>query len=114
VVPAHGGKWQPIAVSANQAGKPRFSPNGRLIYFTLDRDGTREIDAVRFELKNGISGEPFTVFRPAAARLSLLSVNPQSLDIAVAMDRLVTIFCEQASAIWIGDLVPTRDKSVTF
>jgi len=106
VVPAHGGKWQPIAVSANRAGKPRFSPNGRLLYFTLDRDGNREIAAVRFEPKSGISGEPFTVFRPAAARLSLLSVNPQALDIAVAMDRLVTIFCEQTAAIWIGDLVP--------
>jgi len=107
VVPAHGGKWLQITDSAIRAGKPRFSPDGRLIYFTLDRDGAREIAAVRFDPQSGVvSGEPFTVFRPAVAKLSLLSINPAALNIAVARSTLVTILCEQTSTIWVGDLVP--------
>ena len=104
---AHGGEWRPIADSAIQAGNPRFSPEGKLIYFTSDRDGEREIDAVPFDTRSGsASGAPFTVFRPTAARLSLVQINPLALDIAVSRDTLITIFCEQDQTIWIGDLVP--------
>ena len=107
VAPAHGGEWLPITDSVTKAGKPRFSPDGRTIYFTLEREGTREIAAVRFDPRNGdVRGGPFNVFRSPAARLSLLAVNPQALDIAVARDKLVTILCEQTSTIWIADLVP--------
>ena len=105
-LPAQGGKWRQITKDSAKAGKPRFSPDGGLIYFTLDRDGSREIDAVRFDTRSGeIAGEPFAVFRSEAPRLSLLLVNPQALDIAVGRDKLATIFCEQSSTIWLGDLV---------
>jgi hypothetical protein len=87
-------------------GKPHFSPGGKLIYFTLDRGGAREIDAVPFDTQSGtVTGEPFKVFRPEAARLSMLAVNPQALDIAVARDKLITILCEQSSTIWMGEPV---------
>jgi len=105
VAPAGGGEWLPVTDSAAKAGKPRFSPDGRLIYFTRDGGGTREIRAVRFNPQGGVVGEAFSVFRPPAARLSLATVNPQALEIAVARDKLVTIFCESTSNIWIGDLV---------
>ena len=106
VVPAHGGGWLPITGSAIKVGKPHFSPGGKLIYFTLDRGGAREIDAVPFDTQSGtVTGEPFKVFRPEAARLSMLAVNPQALDIAVARDKLITILCEQSSTIWMGEPV---------
>jgi Tol biopolymer transport system component len=106
VAPARGGEWLPITDSAKEAGKPRFSPDGRLIYFTLHGGGTREIQAVRFDPQSGaVVGHPFSVFRPAAARLSLLAVNPQALEIAVARDKLVTILGEETATIWIGDIV---------
>jgi Tol biopolymer transport system component len=106
VAPAGGGEWLPITDSAAKAGKPRFSPGGHLIYFTRDRGGTREIEAVRFDTQSGSAvGEAFSVLRPPAARLSLLAVNPQALEIAVARDKLVTILGESTSTIWIGDTV---------
>jgi Tol biopolymer transport system component len=107
--PARGGDWRPITDGSVKAGKPRFSPDARTIYFTFDRDGTREISAVRFDPRRGaISGEPFPVFQPPAARLSLFAVNPQALEIAVARDKLVTLLCESESTIWMGELVLER------
>jgi Tol biopolymer transport system component len=104
--PARGGEWLPITGAAVKAGKPRFSPDGRTIYFTLDSAGTREIEAVRFDPRTGrVLGEAFPVFRPVSARLSLLAVNPQALEIAVARDKLLTILCERISTIWMGELV---------
>ena len=98
--------WLPITSEAVKAGKPRFSPDGRAIYFTVDREGAREIDAIRFDPQTGsVSGSTFPVFRAAGARLTLLEVNPLALEIAVARDKLVTILCEQTSTIWMGDLV---------
>jgi Tol biopolymer transport system component len=111
IAPARGGDWLPITDSVTNAGKPRFSPDGGLIYFTIDGfttdgEGTREIAAVHFDSQGGrVLGEAFPVFQPATARLSLHSVNPEALSIAVARDKLVTILCEQTSTIWIGGLV---------
>lgn len=107
VAPTHGGEWLSITDNAINAGKPRFSPDGRTIYFTLDRNGAREIAARRFDPRSGgVPGETFTVFGPRGGRLSLLTVNPQAQDIAVARDKLVMILSEQTSTIWMGDPVP--------
>jgi len=107
VAPARGGEWLPITDGATKVDKPRFSPDGRLIYFTLDRDGTRGIWAAHFDPSNGrVWGAAFPVFEPRGPGLSLLAVNRQALEIAVARDKLVTILCDSNSAIWMGDLVP--------
>jgi Tol biopolymer transport system component len=106
-VPASGGAWLPITYNGINAGNPRFSPDGRVIYFTVERAGEREIDALRFDPRRGaVAGGPFTVFRVSAARLSLTYVNPQVLNIALARDKLATIVCERTATIWIGELVP--------
>lgn len=106
VAPARGGAWLPVTDGASKAGKPRFSPSGRWIYFTLDRDVAREIEAIRFDSPGGGTvGQAFSVFRPPAARLSLLNVSPQALEIAVARDKLVTILRESTSNIWMREPV---------
>jgi Tol biopolymer transport system component len=106
VAPARGGNMQAISGESVQASKPRFSLSGKMIYFLLDTDGSREIDRVGFDTDKGISSvKPSTVFRPFDPRLSLASVNAQALDISVAKDKLTTIFCEQTTTIWLGDLV---------
>ena len=106
VVPARGGEQRAITSESLQAGKPRFSPKGRAIYFTSDRDRAREIGVVPFDSeKAGWTGDSGTVFRPLTPRLSLASVNAQALDISIARDKLATILCEQTTTIWLGDLV---------
>lgn len=106
VAPPQGGEWLPISDGSAKVDQPRFSPDGRLIYFTLDHDGFRGIWAVRFDPQTGgVLSQPFPVFDPRAPRLSLLAVNRSALEIAVARDKLVTILCESTSDIWMGDLV---------
>jgi Tol biopolymer transport system component len=106
VAPAHGGPWLPVTGGAAPVDKPRFSPDGGLIYFTVEGDGTRAIQAVRFDLQTGHTlGEPFAVFQPRTPRLSLFAVNSQAQEIAVAGDKLVMILCESTSNIWMGEPV---------
>jgi Tol biopolymer transport system component len=109
VAPARGGPWLPVAGGADGVDKPRFSPDGRFLYFTLDHDGARGIQAVRFDPQNGRPlGQPFAVFEPRHPQLSLLNVNPQAQELAVARDKLAMILCESLFTIWIGEPVPLR------
>ena len=39
VVPASGGKWTPLTDASLWADKPRWSPDGRTIYFISNRNG---------------------------------------------------------------------------
>jgi hypothetical protein len=56
--------------------KPRSSPDGKLIYFTLDREASRSIHAVRLDPVNGRPvGEPFPVYDCPSPRLSMFPVN---------------------------------------
>jgi Tol biopolymer transport system component len=99
--------WQPLTDSAGRVDKPRFSPDGGLIYFTADHDETREIDAIRFDAQKGYpSGPPFPVFQPRTARLSLIDVSPLALELAIIRDRMVMILSESTATIWMADLVP--------
>jgi len=100
-------RWQAISDGVTKVGKPRFSPDGGIIYFTRDRGETRSIEAQRFDPRSGRAvGQPFSVFDRFTPRLSLFAVNPQALEITIARDKLITILGEQTSNIWMADLVP--------
>jgi Tol biopolymer transport system component len=103
------GEWMPVTEGNMRVDKPRFSPDGRLVYFTLDHDGIRDIEAVAFDPQSGRpAGQPFPVFEPRTPRLSLFGVSPQALEIAVGRDKLVMILCELTSTIWVADTVLQR------
>jgi hypothetical protein len=88
-------EWLPVA----NGDKPRFSPDGKLIYFTRDTAGTRGIYAVRSDAR----GEPFPVWEPRDPRLSLAAVNPAALEIGIARDKLVVLLAESNFNLWRAD-----------
>jgi Tol biopolymer transport system component len=100
-------EWMPVTDGRHKVAKPHYSPDGKLIYFTQDRDGSRSIRAVRFDPRTGQTvGDSFTVFDSGQSRLTLFGVNPRSLDIGIAKDKLVMLLAEKTSNLWMTALEP--------
>jgi Tol biopolymer transport system component/tRNA A-37 threonylcarbamoyl transferase component Bud32 len=101
--------WLPVTDGKQIVDKPRFSPDGKLIYFTLDREASRSIHAVRFDPESGRTvGEPFLVYDFPGPRLSMAQVNLGLLEISLARDKLVTVLAESNWNIWMADLRKSR------
>ncbi len=98
-------EWMPVTDGRHKVDKPRFSPDGRLIYFTQDREGSRGIRAVRFDPRSGQTlGDSFPVFDPDHPGLTLLGVSPRSLEIGIAKDKIVMLLAESTSNVWMTAL----------
>jgi eukaryotic-like serine/threonine-protein kinase len=93
--------WIPVTDGENLDDKPRWSPDGSLIYFTSERDGFRCIWAQRLEAgSKRPTGAPFNVFHFHTARRSLMNVGLGPLEISVARDALVFNLGEITGNIW--------------
>ena len=103
--PVPKAEWLPVTDDSLVTDKPRFSPDGRLIYFTLDRENSRSIHAVRFDTETGKpQGTPFLVYDFPGPRRSIFLVNTGQLEISVVRDKLVTVLSEANWNIWMTDL----------
>jgi Tol biopolymer transport system component/DNA-binding winged helix-turn-helix (wHTH) protein len=81
--------------------KPRWSPNGDLLYFISDRDGHLCLWAQRLDLgtKRPI-GAPFPVYHFHNSRLAMINVGTGALEIDVARDKIVMGLGELTGNIW--------------
>ena len=101
VMPAAGGPWIPITDGANYDDKPRWSPDGRAIYYLSARDGALNLWGRRFDPSTGKTvGAPFRVtsFRGTGPTV------PRQLgrvEIAISSDRLFLPMTESAGSIWM-------------
>ena len=99
--------WTAVTDGRGKVDQPRFSPDGRLIYFTQDRDGSRGIRALRFDPGTGETvGDSFEVFDSDEPRLTLWGVNPRSQGIGIAKDKLVMLLAERTSNLWTTLIEP--------
>jgi len=95
-------QWVPITDGRSSVDKPRWSPDGNLMYYTSDEDGFRCIWARRLNpATKQPTGEPFGVFHSHSARRSLARVPLYPLEINVARDRLVFNLAERTGNIWM-------------
>jgi Tol biopolymer transport system component len=80
--------------------RPRYSPDGRILYFLSERDGYRCLWARR--LADGRpSGPAWAVEHVHSTRRSMLSVLPNELDLAIARDRAIVVMKENRSELWV-------------
>jgi Tol biopolymer transport system component len=101
------GEWMAVTDGRGKVDQPRFSPDGKLIYFTQDGDGSRAIRAIRFDPRTGESqGDSFRVFDSGEARLTLFGISPRSQGIGIAKDKLVMLLAERTSNLWTTMLEP--------
>jgi eukaryotic-like serine/threonine-protein kinase len=98
-------EWIPITGFTGENDKPRWSPDGNLLYFTSDRDGSRCIWAQRLNpATKRPAGEPFGVFHSHGARRSLGRIGIGSLEISIAAGRLAFVMGEESANIWTAKL----------
>jgi len=101
VMPASGGRWTPVTTGETYDDKPRWSPDGRVLYFLSARDGTLNLWGRRFDPASGTpAGDPFRVTSFGATGPAL----PRDLarvEIAIAANRLFVPITEASGTIWM-------------
>ena len=105
VVPAAGGSWIRITEGKPWDDKPRWSPDGKTIYFVSSHGGIFNVWGIRFDPTKGKPlGEPFRVSSFESPRLMIpRSISPVALSLTE--DKLVLTLEEVSGGIWVLDNV---------
>ena len=101
-MPASGGKWIPITNEKLWADKPRWSPDGRTIYFISNRQGAFfDVWGIGFDPASGTPiGEEFRVTRyENPGRV----INTAFSEIGISATRIVVPITETSGSVWLLD-----------
>ena len=105
VAPAAGGTWRAITDGTWFDDKPRWGPDGRVLYFVSNRTGVANVWGRRFDDATGTPiGDPFPVTAFRSAQF-LLTPRTVQMDIAITATRLLLPMTESRSDIWMLDQV---------
>jgi Tol biopolymer transport system component/DNA-binding winged helix-turn-helix (wHTH) protein len=105
VIPASGGEWVQITDGKQLDDKPRWSPDGKTVYFLSGRRGFFNLWGVHFDpVKGRPEGEPFQV--TSFETPTLMIPKPIDLvDISLTDRCLVLPLAQTSGNIWILDNV---------
>ena len=97
--------WVPVTDDRGWDDKPRWSPDGNLIYFTSERDGFVCLWAQRLDpgSKKPI-GAPLDIYHFHGARRSMMNVGYATLEISVAPDKIILNLGEFTGNVWMTKL----------
>jgi Tol biopolymer transport system component/DNA-binding winged helix-turn-helix (wHTH) protein len=102
---SHESDWTVISRAHEWADKPRWSPDGKLIYFVLSRGLFLDLWAVRFDPLSGKPiGDPFQISHFDAPALQLSPVIGGG-EIGISRSRLTLTMAERKGSIWMADNV---------
>jgi Tol biopolymer transport system component/DNA-binding winged helix-turn-helix (wHTH) protein len=101
VVPAAGGAWRRITDGKHWDDKPRWSPDGKTIYFLSGRGGFFNVWGIRFDPIIGKTvGESFQLSKFESARLMVPRFIPP-VGLSLTQDKLVLTMVEESGGIWL-------------
>lgn len=103
VMPAGGGPWIKVTAGDSYDDKPRWSPDGRVLYYLSARDGTLNLWGRRFDPDTGTTvGDAFRVtsFHGTGHGVSR---ELGRVEIAISSNRLFLPITESAGTIWMLD-----------
>ena len=104
VVPVSGGPWVPITDGKQWDDKPRWSPDGKVIYFLSDRTGLFNVWGIRFNPASGRPlGEPFHVTSFDSPTLKVSRGTPIA-EFSLTEDRLLLPLEHSSGGIWVLDV----------
>jgi Tol biopolymer transport system component/DNA-binding winged helix-turn-helix (wHTH) protein len=101
VAPANGGAWTRITEGQNWEDKPRWSRDGRTIYFASNWGGFINIWGRHFDPLTGtVAGEPFRVTAFETPR-QMIFPYMQPLQVVFTRERLILPVTESYGSIWL-------------
>ena len=99
------GKWIPITSPSEFSARPRWSGDGKTIYYISTRDGFSCIWGQHFDLASETAeAKPFAVLHYHNPRFSPASVVARSFNLSVTDDSIYLNVGETNSSIWTGVL----------
>ena len=102
---ATGGPWIQITDGNQWDDKPRWSPDGKTIYFVSERRGFFNLWGVHFDPAEGrLQGKAFQISSFETPTLMIPREIP-AIDISIAADRLALPLAQTSGNIWILDNV---------
>lgn len=104
IMPAQGGAWIPVTSGRSYDDKPRWSADGRILYYISDRGGPIDVWGQRIDPATGTpAGDPFKVtgFDDPAR---MVNTNLGRVEIAVSEDRIFLPLTETTGDVWVLDL----------
>jgi Tol biopolymer transport system component len=105
VVPAAGGEWTRITDGKHWDDKPRWSPDGKTIYFVSLRGGVFNVWGIHFDPAQGKPvGEPFRVSAFEGHGPMIPRWIPL-VELSLSENKLVLNMAEVSGGIWVLDNV---------
>jgi Tol biopolymer transport system component/DNA-binding winged helix-turn-helix (wHTH) protein len=100
-VPLQGGSWVRLTEGPGWTDKPRWSPDGRTLYYACQSGGFINLWGRHFDPDTGhVSGEPFRVTSFDSPR-QMLYPYMRPLQVVVTHERLVVPVTESFGSIWL-------------
>lgn len=101
VIPATGGDWIPISEGQHWDDKPRWSPDGKTIYFVSNRTGFFNVWKVRFDPTTGKRLDQPTRVTDFESPTQMIMPNIVPLEMVLTHDQLVLPMLDTTGGIWI-------------
>lgn len=101
VVPANGGDWIPISEGKFWDDKPRWSPDGKTIYFVSNRTGFFNVWKVPFDPTVGKPLDQPTRVTNFESSTQMIMPNIVPMEIVLTRDQLILPMIDTTGGIWI-------------
>ena len=103
-------EWLDLADGTAVVGSPRWSPDGRLLYYLSDRDGFNCVWARLLDpVTKRPAGEPFPVLHAHRSKMKMMMPEKSWFGLAVARGRLVFNAAETTGEIYTAMLEPDKE-----